>query len=604
MRLRFWGTRGSIPQAGYSTLRHGGNTSCVHLRSAAGTEIVLDCGTGAHGLSRAMVRDGSAPRRGHLLITHTHWDHIQGFPFFAPLFDGSGSWEVYGPRGIGQSLKESLVGQLRYTYFPVALEGPAANNRYHELIEGQFTIDDVRVTTRFLNHPALTLGYRLEVDGEVVVYATDHEPHDRAHAAGIAGSLAGEDLRHAQFVAGADLLIHDAQYLAAEYPERQGWGHATMEYVVDLALRSGVRELALFHHDPWRDDDALEAMVAAARQRVAAAGGGLQVFAAAEGRVIEMVRDTDAPGRRAGPAPAALAPEGSALRDLGVLVACRDEATDAILRQAVAPSGYRLLGATDVAEALAVAATAPALVLLDRDFDPQPWDLCRRLRAAAGGDGSALPIVLIADAADETQRGLAESAGVTDWLLRPFSPAYARSRIAAWVLRRSAGWIAPPMPPDEGRRLAALRHLGILDSGPEERFDRLTRLAARLLKVPISALTLVDADRQCFKSIHGMALRQGPREASFCAHAILAGAPMVVPDAYLDHRFADNPAVTGAPFVRFYAGVPVHDPDGMAVGSFCVIDQRPRELDERDLGLLVELAAMVEEELRRGAGAD
>lgn len=155
MKLRFWGTRGSIPQAGYGTLRHGGNTSCVVLRSSSGTCVVLDCGTGAHGLGRSMLQDATAPEHGHLLITHTHWDHIQGFPFFAPLFNGTGSWDVYGPRGIGQSLKDSLVGQLRYTYFPVLLEDPASTNHYHELVEGRFAIDDIRVTTRFLNHPAL-----------------------------------------------------------------------------------------------------------------------------------------------------------------------------------------------------------------------------------------------------------------------------------------------------------------------------------------------------------------------------------------------------------------------------------------------------------------
>lgn len=147
-----------------------------------------------------------------------------------------------------------------------------------------------------------------------------------------------------------------------------------------------------------------------------------------------------------------------------------------------------------------------------------------------------------------------------------------------------------------------MRGLLLLDSKPEERFDRLTRMAGRLLNMPISALSLVDADRQWFKSVQGLSVDQGPRDASFCAHAILEDGPMVVPDAFLDRRFADNPAVTGEPFVRFYAGVPVHAPDGSAIGSFCVIDHRPRELDARDLQLLKDLAQMVEEELRKESG--
>ncbi|MBK8540165.1 MAG: GAF domain-containing protein [Ardenticatenia bacterium] len=598
MKLRFWGTRGSIPQAGYSTLRYGGNTACVILRSASGTCVVLDCGTGAHGLGRSMVRDAAAPEHGHLLITHTHWDHIQGFPFFAPLFTGAGSWDVYGPRGIGQSLKDSLVGQLRYTYFPVLLEDPASTNRYHELVEGRFAVGDIRVTTRFLNHPALTLGYRLEVDGVVVVYATDHEPHDRRYGMGIEGDLTGEDLRHAQFIAGADLLIHDAQYTAAEYPERLGWGHSTIEYAVDMALRAGVRELALFHHDPWRTDDELDAIVVQARQRVVNAGGALEVFAAAEGRVIEM-------GRRWLPTSrlpqATLDEEPQAEVTHAVLVATAEAATAEVMAAAVRAIGLQLLTAGDADLAVVAAAAEPALILLDRALPGgDVLALCRRLREGTQGQRSLLPIVLIADQASEEDRRQAEAAGVTDWLVRPFSPAYARSRITAWVLRQGAAWLSAHRPNNEPRRLATLHGLRILDTGPEERFDRLTRMAGRLLNMPISALSLVDADRQWFKSVQGLDASQGPREASFCAHAILGDEPMVVPDAFLDQRFADNPAVTGEPFVRFYAGVPVHAPDGCAIGSFCVIDHRPRELDARDLQLLKDLAGLVEEELRKG----
>src|SRR5256885_2792126 len=211
MFVRFWGTRGSIPKPGPSTLRYGGNTSCVEVRSAAGTIAMLDCGTGAVSFGAELMQNGRRPLRGNLLISHTHWDHIQGLPFFAPLFVPGNEWDIYGPKGLGQSLREALAGQMQYTYFPVPLDQCGAKIRYHDLVEGTFDIDDIKVSTQYLNHPALTLGYRLEADGVAVVYACDHEPYSGMAATGH-GEITGQDLRHAEFVSGADLLIHDAQY--------------------------------------------------------------------------------------------------------------------------------------------------------------------------------------------------------------------------------------------------------------------------------------------------------------------------------------------------------------------------------------------------------
>src|SRR5262245_64185840 len=163
MRIRFWGTRGSIPKPGPSTVRHGGNTSCVEVRGPEGGLVVLDCGTGAHDLGRHLVATGRV--RGHLLITHTHWDHIQGFPFFAPLFVPGNEWDVYGPRQVGRRMEEVLAGQMHYPYFPVPLESMAATIRYHELAEGTLDLGGVRITTRCLHHPSPTSGYRLEAGG-------------------------------------------------------------------------------------------------------------------------------------------------------------------------------------------------------------------------------------------------------------------------------------------------------------------------------------------------------------------------------------------------------------------------------------------------------
>ena len=165
MLVRFWGTRGSLAKPGPGTVRYGGNTSCVEVRSAAGTLVVIDCGTGAHDLGQALMAEPDQPVRGHLLISHTHWDHIQGIPFFAPLFEPDNEWDIYAPHSLSQSIRDTLAGQMQYTYFPVTLEALGAKIRYHDLVEGVFQVGDITVRSRYLNHPALTLGYRLEADG-------------------------------------------------------------------------------------------------------------------------------------------------------------------------------------------------------------------------------------------------------------------------------------------------------------------------------------------------------------------------------------------------------------------------------------------------------
>lgn len=602
MRARFWGTRGSIAKAGPATVRYGGNTSCVEVRSKAGTLVVLDCGTGAHGLGHALEAARTGPLRGHILITHTHWDHIQGFPFFAPLFTEGDQWDVYAPRGLRESVREALAGQMQYTYFPVSVEQFAATIRYHDLVEGAFTIGDVRVTTQYLNHPALTLGYRLEVDGVVLVYATDHEPHSRALAEGDGSEIAGEDRRHVGFLAGADLVIHDAQYVAAEYPEKSGWGHSTVESVVAAAGAAGVRRLALCHHDPLRDDEAIDRLVAAARGQAAAAGTPLDVFAAAEGFTIDVTPITGGPLPRRAPQLAAEARVPAELLTQSVLIAVDDPALrDGLLEAARAddlalhapPVGAEVLGMIEAAR--------PSLLLLGRRFDGRDGlDVCRAIRKSAAWHVRNLPIVIVAADDTEADHVAGSEAGVTDWLVAPFSPLYARTRIRAWALRQACRWLRAPRPPDEAARLRALRGADLLDSPAEERFDRITRLARRVFDVPIALVSLVDAERQWFKSRQGLDVPETPREMSFCAHAIHDDRVFLIPDALTDPRFADNPAVTGDLRVRFYAGRPVHI-DGRRVGTLCLVDQRPRELRDDDVRVLDDLAALVEKELEENA---
>ena len=195
MKVRFWGTRGSIATPGPTTVRYGGNTSCVEVRSDSGEVILIDCGTGAHALGQAL-KEQAKTCSGHILISHTHWDHIQGLPFFAPLFAPGNVWHVYGPRGLGESLRDVLAGQMEYAYFPVALNSFAAEVHFHEVVEGGFQIGDVRIATHYLNHPALTVGYRIEADGATLVYASDHEPHSPDAGRGEASAAERRVRRH------------------------------------------------------------------------------------------------------------------------------------------------------------------------------------------------------------------------------------------------------------------------------------------------------------------------------------------------------------------------------------------------------------------------
>src|SRR5215510_153482 len=393
MRIRFWGTRGSLAKPGPTTLRYGGNTSCVEVRTRDGTLIVLDCGTGAHGLGLALMASGERPLRGHLMLSHTHWDHIQGFPFFAPLFGSGNEWDIYAPGGLGQHLERTLAGQMEYTYFPVTLQQLGATIRYHDLVEGSFTVDDVRIVTKYLNHPALALGYRLEAGSVSVVYSSDHEPHVPWISMNGAPPAHREDLRHVEFLAGADLVIHDAQYDLAEYREKVGWGHTPAEYAVDYALAARARRLALYHHEPTRNDGGVDALLETCRRRAAAAGGSLEVFAAAEGQVIELSHGA---GATAAPARPAAAPASGAQAET-ILVADDDPAIVMLLRVILESDGFRVVTASDGNAALDLArAERPALLLLDWQMPGASGvEVTRALRRDANPEVRAVPVVLI-----------------------------------------------------------------------------------------------------------------------------------------------------------------------------------------------------------------
>jgi CheY-like chemotaxis protein len=484
---------------------------------------------------------------------------------------------------------------MQYAYFPVTLDQCGAKIRYHDLVEGTFDIDDIKVSTRYLNHPALTLGYRFEADGVTVVYACDHEPHSHMLATG-QGKISGQDLRHAEFVSGADLLIHDAQYTAEEYPDKIGWGHSPVEYVVNLGRHARVKRVALTHHDPLRDDDAIDRLVANVRTKLQRGASPLDVFAAVEGQIVEVApsRQQDS-ARQAGDFQAET-PIESALVESSVLLGVADTKLAAALSEAIRAEGIHATLFSDIDEVKElIAKDRPSLAILEHD-PPRidGMDTCRAIRRQENNGEHRLPVVMIAGLED-SDSGVA--AGVTDWLIKPFTSAYARTKIRAWVLRTACRWIRGTVPADEERRLASLRALRILDTDPDERFDRITRLASALFNAPIALVSLVDENRQWFKSCYGLNVKETSRDAAFCAHVVHDREPMVVPDTFLDARFAENPLVIGEPRIRFYAGYPLILNDGACIGTLCVFDTRPRPLEGADLARLRDLADLAMQEI-------
>src|SRR5262245_25059478 len=435
MKVRFWGTRGSVAKPGPMTLRYGGNTSCVEIRSVDGPLVVLDCGTGAHGLGHSLMAAGEPSCNGHLMITHTHWDHIQGFPFFAPLFVPGNTWDIYAPGALGQQLERTLAGQMEYNYFPVTLAQLGATTHYHDLVEGHFAIGGVRVVTQYLNHPALTLGYRLESGGAVLVYSVDHEPHAPNPVARRAGEppMHAEDRRHVEFLADADLVIHDAQYTLEEYPQKTGWGHTPAEWAVDYAVAARVKRLALFHHDPLRDDDAIDRLVETCRSPASGAGASLHVFAAAEGQELHLPeRDASTPGIEAPPRPTLTSGRPT------ILVVDDDPTIVRLLTLSLDPDGFRVVTASDGMAALDQARREhPALILLDWQMPGADGiEVTCALRRDPDPALRDVPVVLITAQSGPDNAAAGFAAGVTDYLTKPFRPAHVRARVHAWLLRR------------------------------------------------------------------------------------------------------------------------------------------------------------------------
>ncbi|CAN5204318.1 hypothetical protein BH23VER1_BH23VER1_24610 [soil metagenome] len=294
--IRFWGVRGSIPSPGESTRRYGGNTTCVEVR-AGGRIIILDAGSGIRKLGQALMGEfAGAPMDLTLLMTHTHWDHIQGFPFFIPAYSPKVNVRILGYEGAVHGLRAALFEQMQSAFFPVKLNQMASHVTFEELDALRFTIAGIEVTAAYTSHPGVCLGYRLGTPGGDLVFMPDHEAFERRElerqkAAGTDEPAAADfarqqDEKMVAFAKDADVTIADSQYTVDEYPSRLGWGHTCFEDTVRNAIRANARQLFLFHHDPDRDDAQLDQIVARSREIVSEAGADLRVDAASEGAEV------------------------------------------------------------------------------------------------------------------------------------------------------------------------------------------------------------------------------------------------------------------------------------------------------------------------------
>jgi phosphoribosyl 1,2-cyclic phosphodiesterase len=270
MRVKFWGVRGSTPTPQAGNLRYGGNTSCVEVRLDDGLYI-FDCGTGFRSLGQQLESEANGkPIQAHIFVSHFHWDHIQGIPFFRPLYENGQNQFFFHSSRRTRSLQRVMEEQMASPYFPVNTSEMKAGRNFYDIEEGQTQVENATVRAMWLNHPQGCMGFRLETKEGILVYATDNEPGDDVF-----------DKNVRKLAEGADILIYDSQYLPEEYEaKRRGWGHSHWREAVNIVMQSGAKELVLFHHDPDHDDTVIDKVVQEARNyypRVRAAAEGMEI---------------------------------------------------------------------------------------------------------------------------------------------------------------------------------------------------------------------------------------------------------------------------------------------------------------------------------------
>jgi phosphoribosyl 1,2-cyclic phosphodiesterase len=297
MKLTFWGVRGSIPTPGKQTVRYGGNTPCLELRLDDDRLIIFDAGTGIRSFGDYLINKGESVKA-HLFISHPHWDHIQGFPFFKPAFIPGNELTIVATDRPEKPLGEIISEQMNRIYFPVQLHDLKAKIKFVPIMdEGEMKVYDAVVKMIYVNHPGFTLGYRVEYKGKSLIYISDNEPFDKASAASMSNfepkvqekfmSGTGDpNQRIFDFCRNADVLIHDTTYTPEEYIDRVGWGHSDYLFTLRLAAEANVRRLYLFHHEQNHSDDKVDDILKKCKKEIRSRGYKFECEAAVENTTI------------------------------------------------------------------------------------------------------------------------------------------------------------------------------------------------------------------------------------------------------------------------------------------------------------------------------
>lgn len=293
MRIKFWGVRGSIATPGESTVRYGGNTACIELHLDDESLIILDAGTGIRNLGNELIKHNKKVRA-HILITHPHWDHIQGFPFFKPAFVSGNELTIVGPEARGVKLAKLIAEQMNKIYFPVRLSELEAKIDFIPMKEDTIKVHGATVQSFYVNHPGFTIGYRITHNGKSLAYISDNEPFsdETAHLFTNAEAEVMKlfkdydghpNNRVLDFIKGVNVLIHDTTYTPEQYRTHIGWGHSHYEYTLQFAADAGVKNLFLFHYDPSLTDKDVDDVVSKCSQEMKKSGYSFDLHAAMEG---------------------------------------------------------------------------------------------------------------------------------------------------------------------------------------------------------------------------------------------------------------------------------------------------------------------------------
>jgi phosphoribosyl 1,2-cyclic phosphodiesterase len=292
MNIKIWGCRGSISVPGPNTVKYGGNTTCYEIKSSSGERLIIDAGTGIRELGNAVL--GEMPLDTHLIFSHTHYDHVIGYPFFVPFFVPGNNFKVYGPALFNKSFRSVMTDLLSYSFFPVRLDEMAATMKFFDMKEETVEMGPFSVQAVYANHPVTTMAYRITCDGKTIIFTGDTEPYlnhlegeedvDPDDFEEVSDIIEEQNAKWLNFLNEADLVLYDAQYTEEEYPKFKGWGHTSMNVAVENCIKANVKKVVLTHHDPQRKDTELDTLETEWKNKV---GDSIDLCFAQEGTTYD-----------------------------------------------------------------------------------------------------------------------------------------------------------------------------------------------------------------------------------------------------------------------------------------------------------------------------